>query len=337
MTIDTKVSIILPVYNSEQTIANTIESVLNQTYKNIELIIVNDGSKDNSETICLSYAKSDNRIIFESISNNGVGHARNLAISKARGEYICFIDSDDIYEPDYIEIMLKNAKENEMVISGYYAVIDGESHIVSSDGFVTSDICDCIEKLQSKLMFNQLWNKLYKRNILVENNIKFNEKISLCEDLMFNIEYIKYCRSISVIENPLYEYFIGTSGLGFRYKKNNSYLKLESIDKLEELYDINKKNKEYIYHSYFRQYISLFADISCRENNSKLTDKLSEIKNVIKSDKYKEIVKCIRKISFIKGAILSLNISLVYYWLGKLAWAYNRRARFNRYKKEHKS
>ena len=115
-----KISIILPVYNSQNTISMTIDSIIKQTYDNYELIIINDGSSDNSESICLEYANKYKKINYISIENQGVSNARNIGISKATGNYIMFIDSDDEYYENTLETVYRYIKEKyELIVFGY--------------------------------------------------------------------------------------------------------------------------------------------------------------------------------------------------------------------------
>ncbi len=111
-----KISIIIPVYNSEKVIARCLESVLNQDYKNIEIIIINDGSKDRSQEIIEQYSKIDGRIKIIKTENQGVSSARNLGIQNASGKYVCFLDADDYVDKDMYNELVKQIKENDMVI-----------------------------------------------------------------------------------------------------------------------------------------------------------------------------------------------------------------------------
>ena len=127
-----KISIILPVYNSENYIEKTIESVLSQTITNFELIIVNDGSTDNTETICKKYAAKNSKIKYFYIENSGVSTARNYALTKVTGQYITFIDSDDLYHKDYLKVLQKNLKKFQAdLVTCSYQTLSNQPKIIN--------------------------------------------------------------------------------------------------------------------------------------------------------------------------------------------------------------
>ena len=200
-----KISIVVPVYNSEEKIIRCIESVLKQSYTNIELILVNDGSKDLSGEICERYAKLDNRIKVIHKDNGGVSSARNLGIKISTGEYIQFIDSDDYIDPDICEKLInKMIKSNaDLVVCGYKSInkdnifyVEYEECIYESLVNLTNDFSD----LYQKNFFNSIWDKLYKKEFIIE---LFDETISLGEDLIFNLNYLKQIRKILIFSNYL--------------------------------------------------------------------------------------------------------------------------------------
>ena len=212
------VSIIVPVYNSEKYLNTCIKSLLNQNYPDVEVILVNDGSTDSSVSICNKYNKKYQRVRLINQKNQGPSVARNQGIMNARGEYIQFVDSDDFIEIDMTDKLVKAIEEKvELVICGYKVIYEGKD--------ITSVWKQPIEKKYSRNEFlmsfgkyyidnfiNSLWNKLYSINIINEFNLSFKENISLGEDLLFNIEYIKRCNSINIINNSLYNYFCRQSG-----------------------------------------------------------------------------------------------------------------------------
>lgn len=163
-----KVSIILPVYNSEKTIETTIRSINNQSYKNIELIIINDGSTDESDKICKFYSeKYKNLIKYFYKKNEGVSKARNYGIDKSSGKFICYIDSDDEYDKNFINILVNKIKYTnaDLVAYGYVATtnINTKEFGVKKDiSFYNTELNKYIETLQSIECFNQVWNKIYQ-------------------------------------------------------------------------------------------------------------------------------------------------------------------------------
>ena len=181
------ISILMPVYNSQDYLKNTVQDVINQSYKDWELILVDDGSKDNSRNICVELQNLDSRIRVISKENQGVSSTRNTALDNARGKYIAFIDSDDSVHKDYLKILL-NSMENS---NGQLAVCGFKERKVSSNGevedlsrvfcpkeiIVMEDMKDLIMDFGNSGLLSPLWNKLYSREIIEKNNIRFKEKV----------------------------------------------------------------------------------------------------------------------------------------------------------------
>ncbi|MDO4438850.1 MAG: glycosyltransferase [Eubacteriales bacterium] len=206
------VSIIVPIYNAEKTISRLIESILEQEYKNFELILANDGSKDNTLDICRGYAKKDERIVILDKENTGVSDTRNQAIAMARGEYLQFADSDDWLTPDATSSFILSAKATgcDMVIADFYRVIGDrvsrkgsikETQVMSREAFASN-----MMERPADFYYGVLWNKLYKRSIIEKYGLKMNPEISWCEDFMFNLEYIRHAESFIALQVPVYYY-----------------------------------------------------------------------------------------------------------------------------------
>lgn len=200
------ISIIVPVYNSEKTIERCIMSLINQTYKEIEIILVNDGSNDRSGQICDSYSISDTRIKVYHKINEGVSIARNWGISKAQGEFLLFVDSDDFLSLDACEILLKNqnALDPDCIIFGFnqlsgtiWAPQENKQY-QSLNEFKE----DYAYWLNTELLSSSV-NKLYKKSKLVEN---FPPKMSFGEDLLFSLNYLKNCEKIVFKTDTLYQH-----------------------------------------------------------------------------------------------------------------------------------
>lgn len=195
-----KISVIIPVYNSSKFLAECLESVISQELKEIEIIVVNDGSTDNSLEIIKKYEKIDNRIILIDKVNEGQSKARNIGIKLARGKYIGFIDSDDYIPSDYYKkLYLKIEKENSEIVVCGVEIID------SSRNNIKMEIVDYTHKIDflfDKKNFGFPVNKLYRKDILDEKNIYFDESLKLSEDFLFNLQYLLEIEKISsVLEN----------------------------------------------------------------------------------------------------------------------------------------
>lgn len=203
------ISIIIPIYNVEKYLNKCIDSVINQTYKNLEIILVNDGSTDNCGNICDQYKKIDKRIKVIHKKNGGVSSARNVALSNIKGEYIYFIDSDDYIEKDTIELLFNNIIEfdSDIACCNYYKEYDNEKKDIIISNL--KQIMNREEFLNSILNDNSisgyLWNKLYKRE-LFDKNIRFDESIKIMEDLIVNLNITKNISKISYVDKPLYHY-----------------------------------------------------------------------------------------------------------------------------------
>lgn len=291
-----KVSVILPVYNSEKYINKTVDSILQQTYKKFELIIINDGSTDDSGIICEKLKDKDKRIKYISKENSGVSDTRNLALSYATGDYVTFIDSDDLYENDFLKIMVANIEnyKADIVICAYKSFNTKEIKNMIKRDILTDKKEEIIESLQPTLLFNQIWNKIYKKKILKDNKIIFDKELSIAEDLKFNIEYLKCCNKIFYVNKCLYKYRISRDGLGFKFRTDANQVKIDLVRALEPIYS-KVNNKDYLYKSYLKQYISYLARVMDKRNNITFEEKIREIKKINNSKLYRYDIKKILK------------------------------------------
>lgn len=201
------VSIIIPVYNSEKYLCECVESVLRQTYNNIQIILINDGSTDRSKDICDSFAIKDGRIKVIHNNNHGVSYARNLGIENAVGEFICFLDSDDWLSPEFIETFLKDFKNDiDLVYGGYAVYYENEmvQNVTATD--VSKEIC-----INKQFDFNSLdsrkrecWGVLYRREVL--RDVRFDSNLFVGEDTLFFAKAMKQCRKVYYESKVLYNY-----------------------------------------------------------------------------------------------------------------------------------
>lgn len=209
-----EISVIIPCYNVEKYLKKCIDSILNQTIQDIELIIVNDGSPDSSGQIADQMAKEDGRISVIHKENGGLSSARNAGIEVAKGEYISFIDSDDWIEPTFLEDMLRIATSidaeiavcgitTEFLKEGRVVVHKVDTPIVNSS---SSDFGKLFWSLHESNLSNFAWNKLYKRSFIIENNLRFELDGMPAEDLFFNLQAFKLAKAIAVVDNAAYHY-----------------------------------------------------------------------------------------------------------------------------------
>lgn len=212
-----KVSIIVPVYNAEKGLARCVDSILNQEFRDFELILMDDGSRDRSGEICDGYARADARVVVVHKENTGVSDTRNQAIARARGTFLQFVDSDDWLTADATKLMVRAAEETgcDLVIADFYRVV-GE--MVSRKGDIDADQVIGREAFVGFMMENPadyyygvLWNKLYRREIVEAHGIRMDAKISWCEDFLFNLEYVRYATKFYALRTPVY-YYVKTKG-----------------------------------------------------------------------------------------------------------------------------
>lgn len=212
-----KVSIIVPVYNAEKGLARCVDSILNQEFRDFELILMDDGSRDRSGEICDGYARADARVVVVHKENTGVSDTRNQAIARARGTFLQFVDSDDWLTADATKLMVRAAEETgcDLVIADFYRVV-GE--MVSRKGDIDADQVIGREAFVGFMMENPadyyygvLWNKLYRREIVEAHGIRMDAKISWCEDFLFNLEYVRYATTFYALRTPVY-YYVKTKG-----------------------------------------------------------------------------------------------------------------------------
>ncbi len=213
------VSIIMPVYNSELYIKDAILSILSQSYKNIELIIIDDGSVDSSGKICDEIKNIDNRVRVYHIENRGVNYARNLGIAYSKGDYICFCDNDDTFDTDFIYDNIELAEKYKVDIVRFYrrqVVISSEEKIIkkteSPNGniLVFKEIGMDIQQFFDFLISSNslgIWNALYKSKLIKQHDVKFDLRLSdWSEDCCFNFDYYKYISSAVVNQKTYYNW-----------------------------------------------------------------------------------------------------------------------------------
>lgn len=248
------VSIIMPIYNVAGTLERSIQSLLDQTYKDFELILVNDGSTDNSGRICDEFQKKDSRILVIHQENAGAGFARNAGLDQAVGEYIYFPDSDDYVEPTLLEENVVIALENQanMVVFGYYVEeINSRGKIRKTKQIPNLSVLTTKEDFRKSfrtfqmLDSNVLWNKLYKHLYLLENNCRFtNQRVG--EDALFNHSVYRDLTFVYFNQTPYYYYVIRVGSAMNRYHSDRFLLEYAIAEQFEKL--VMHWQYEQIYH-----------------------------------------------------------------------------------------
>ena len=286
-----KVSIIMPVYNSNDKLEKAIKSVLNQTYKDIELIVVENGPKTNAEQVCKKL-NSEGKIIYIYEKEANVSNARNIALNNTSGKYIAFIDSDDEYEKFFFFIFLTNIEStnSQLVTCGYRTAYSKIKKLITEQSSVenTNQIKEYLEILKEEYLFNEVWNKLYLAQIIKENEIKFNEKFELGEDFIFNLDYLKYVQQASYINEDIYIYTDGQYGLKLKYRADKFEIEYALTKKLEQFYKNKGWDMEYIYNRFARIYYNGIIDIYKKNNPSSKKEKNKQLDKFINNKKYKQ-------------------------------------------------
>lgn len=253
-----KISIIVPIYNVEKYLARCIDSILIQTFEDFELILVNDGSTDNSGKICEEYKCRDKRIKVIHKENKGVSSARNTGIKNSLGEYIYFIDPDDWIEKNAIETLYKLAKkENYDLIQFKYIVNDKDKNriYVNKNENVFTDENLLKMTLLGKNIFS-VWSKFIKREFILNNNILFNEDISCGEDLLYTVKVAIHKPKYIFINEYLYNYYKHDKSLSHAGNDN-------SLDILKYLKDVKTNLLCNNLYDYYMNEYKFFTYMQC--------------------------------------------------------------------------
>jgi len=240
-----KISVVVPVYNVEKYLSECIDSILKQTYRNFELLLIDDGSTDSSGVICERYKNSDFRIKVIHKENEGLGLTRNVGIDNANGEFVTFIDSDDFVTCDYLESLLTLLNDNHVdtSITSYYKYhsINSQTRVNKTSGIVTikgnKSVIDFIPRLFGSLP-NSIRDTfpmsatmtLFSMEIIKRYNIRFpSERQYICEDIIFDIEYLKHSNGLAISDYAGYYYRDSAGSLTTKYNP-------ERFDKIKLLY-----------------------------------------------------------------------------------------------------
>ena len=302
-----KLSIIVPVYGVEKYIDKCLNSLVKQSLKEIEIIVVNDGTKDNSQKIIDKYVKKyPDKIKSYIKENGGQGSARNYGLEKANGEYIGYVDSDDFVEKDMYKKLYNKAKENnyDIVVCGNYNVSEDYQN-KNIDTFINNYNTDLENIFFGKMA---VWNKIYKRDILIKNKLEFKEKVWY-EDLAFTLKAIMNSNTFAFIDEPLYDYLIRE---GSTMNNSNVQRNLEILDAFNDILSYIQHNKkeeyfskieflaiDHIYISAIVRVLKAEADDKVkRETINKLVDYINKKFPNYKNNKYINTLSKNRKIIY---------------------------------------
>ena len=231
-----KISLIIPVYNAQDYLKRCLDSAINQTMKEIEFIIVNDGSTDGSLTICKKYAKQDSRIILINQENYGVAMARNTGILSAKGDYLAFLDSDDYIEKDMLMDMYTKAKQdNSDIVTCQFQHIDDKGIIKYKSNYLEREKDAYFRNILAAKYYSVIWNSIYKKDLFINNDIAFPNEIDY-EDVATTYKVFFYATKISILEKVYYNWSFRNDS-----RSNVGLAKDQHIDSIFKILEMTKQ------------------------------------------------------------------------------------------------
>lgn len=302
---DELVSVIIPIYNVEKYIMKTVESVIQQDYSNIEIILVDDGSPDNSGKIIDELKKKDPRIICIHKENGGVSSARNVGIDAASGKYVTFIDGDDWVEPNYISYLLSLVLKYDCDIGmnkNNYSVIASRS---TDNDYLISDL-QAIESIYLGDIFVAVWNKIYSMAVIKEKNIRFDESIWYGEGMLFNIDYLQVVDKAAIGEKSVYHQVSNPNSAMRKFNVKSNLCGIRSLEVQKEHWKKSNKKIESAWEYHYRAIkLTMVSGIArCNLENEY-------------PDIYNDCIKCLReKLRISLRVKIPLKLKGVY-----IAWA----------------
>lgn len=275
-----KVSVIVPIYNVEKYLKRCVESLINQTYKNIEILLIDDGSTDSSAEICNKLETVDSRIKVYHKENGGLGSARNYGYKYAKGEYILFLDSDDYIELNTIENMMKY-REYDIVCCGFDRV-DEETKKVYSQEMIKMpfDELEITDKMiiETAFLSPSGWGKLFKKELL--SNIKFSEDKRAIEDTLFYLEIIPKAKKIKYIKEILWHYMVRKNSLIMSITEEKADLFEKNLLEVKEKYIENNFDKAKFEFLTIQVFIHNCISIPSRLYNNKQINMTKRLKHI---------------------------------------------------------
>lgn len=330
------VSVIVPVYNAEKYIRRCIDSIRNQTYEEIEIILVNDGSIDSSKRICEKYCEIDNRITLYNQKNSGPSAARNYGLEKAGGKFIQFVDSDDFIEPDITERLTKEMmnSKSSLVISSYKILREENEEVIIKDikkisykNMGRSEFFEKFFSFQSSGFINSLWNKLYDKDLIDKHKIKLNEDWDIGEDLAFNLDYFRFIVKVGFVSEPLYNYCIEKESDSLMSSYKNRYVeglieRTENFKKFLIETNVFEKHKKSFLKNIPSLVHGMFINLFYQKNNMLPHEKLKKIDFILEWQEINEFLRLKLKMNSLPKKVFITMIKhkrkkaiYLYYWI----------------------
>lgn len=304
-----KISIIVPVYNSSEYLPECLNSIINQSFQDYEVLLINDGSTDSSLNICHKYAEKDSRFrVFDKV-NGGVSNTRNLGIKEAKGELIAFNDSDDLIAQDYFKVLVETlGEDNDLVMSGMLFFDTNTNDIFQKetldDNNYDLSISDDCFRLATATLITSTQSKLFRTNIIRENNLFFDESLCYGEDRDFNLKYIAHCTRVISTSYSAYYY---RKGLSSNLSNKKDYLKHLDIDLtywqdlksyLDKNHCDNHETTKYLANRLFNIYNDRFTQILSYDNSYTIYQNV--FREYLYRNPYNWLIENIKHINFNK-------------------------------------
>lgn len=321
-TYEKDLSLIIPCYNCEKSISKCINSIKINYDWNIEILLIDDGSTDDTEDEIRKLCLQRKELKYFKNENHGVSYTRNYGIEKSVGKYIMFIDSDDYVEDMFIDEMITGVQKADICICNYKYIneigaIDNLTN-PSSDILLENEFKEQFWKFFECELINPPWNKIFRSDIIKKYDIKFNNKLDLGEDLIFNLNYLRYCQSISFIDKPLYDYVIGDETLSTKFREN--YLEIQDflMDVVEDYISdsITIENEKFLINYRSKVLISYIQSFFLKNCTMSKIDKKTKISNCVNSKKRLALIAkfkpCCTEHKIMKKLILKKAYNLIY-------------------------
>lgn len=342
-TADFKISVIVPVYNSQKYLQACLESLIKQTYENYEVILVNDGSTDQSLEICKLFEKKSAKVKIINQQNSGVSCARNKGLEQATGKYVMFVDSDDWIDQEMLYQFATQVMQNEadFVMCNLIREYSTKSELVSS-GFKSSTMLEhheieeqlilgLIEKKEGQLQhilapFRGPVGKLYNLELVKKHQLKFDDQLIIGEDFLFNLQYLKCCKKAFIIEDFYYHYRANESSITRRYKEScwpNIYkITLQQIEEFIKENGYTELAKQQFSQLVIKYYLICLDNELRIENSHLISHQIEHVKEMCNSTYVVESLRMINKLNRVRFDIKPMVLILTRYKMSTVLYYY---------------
>lgn len=326
------VSIIIPVYNVEAYIEKCLDSILIQSYPYFEVILVDDGSTDNSLEICRRYAITDKRIKIFNQKNNGPSAARNKGIEASSGEFIQFIDSDDYLEPEAIKSMVEAIKESDMVIAPYYNIREDEGHHRKTrvdyqhHGLFTNDqLLTHFGEIVDANLFHYIWNKLYRAKY-IKDILSFSQSIKIGEDMLFNLDYVKQVHKVTLINQPVYNHiWFNQESIKKKYHPDlfsmRKHIHERTLAFLNAYHAFDGFNKKVVEQLYARKILGCLYNVLRADKQLERKEKVRRIDEIVTDESVRQLIPVFYSGSMkwkVTGFLIKYKANKIIYYLSDI-------------------